>query len=82
MVRKREIRAEAYGGKNGIYREGRQVPSRRGKACKENLSRRIRRKQEQVSGCKRFSKESAEFWFYSKSSKPELGMEVGIRRAR
>ena len=45
---------------DGIHSEERQVPERRGKACKENLPWRSGRKHELVSGRKSSSGASAE----------------------
>ena len=38
-----------------------------GRACKENLLRKSRKKHERVSGCKSSPGRSAESWFHSKS---------------
>ena len=68
LARERRIGALARRGKGGLHNEGRQV-SRRGKASKENLSRRSRKKHERVSGFKSSPIGSGESWFYSKSGR-------------
>ena len=82
----------AWGGKSGLHTVERQVPRREG--GQESLAKRSRRKHERVIGCKRSSDRSAQFWFHSNSNlfylqlfnpilaKPEIGKEVGRRRAR
>ena len=62
-------------GKSGLYSDGSQVLSRRGRTCKENL----RKKHEQVSGRKSSLGVSTESWFHFKS---EMGKEVERRRTR
>ena len=49
---KRGIRAGAWGGKEGFYHKGRQVPRKKERVSKENLPRRSKRKYDQVGGCK------------------------------
>ena len=56
-----------WGVKGGLSTEGRQIQRRRGRASKENLSRRTKRKHEQVSGRKSSSEGSEESRFHSKS---------------
>ena len=67
LVRKRGIRARAWSGKGGLHHEGRQIPSKKGRASNKSLSRTSRRKHERVSGRKSSSGRSAESWFHSKS---------------
>ena len=67
LVRKREIRAIAWGGENGLHGERRRVPRKKGIASKESLPRTSRRKHERVSGCKSSPGRFAESWFHSKS---------------
>ena len=56
------IRAGAWRGKGGLHRERRQIPRRKGRACKNRLPR-SRRKHERMSG----RKSSSESCFHSKS---------------
>ena len=60
MVKKRKIQERARGGKSGLHSERRQVPRRRGKASKNSLPRRGRRKREWVSRRKSSPGRSAE----------------------
>ena len=59
LVRKRGIRAGAWRGKGELDREGRQIPSRKGRASNKSLPRTSRRKHERVSGRKSSLKRSA-----------------------
>ena len=68
FARERGIRAEAWRGKGKLYSAERQVPKRRGRACKKSLPMGSRRKYERVSGRKSSSGQSAESWFHSMSS--------------
>ena len=52
-----EISSRAWGRKSGVLSEERRVPSRRGRASKENLPMRSRRKHERLSKQKSFSGE-------------------------
>ena len=63
LARERWIRAGAWREKGKLRSEGRRTPKRRGRASKENLSR---RKHKRVSELKSSPKESGECWFYSK----------------
>ena len=65
LARVRGIRARAWRGKEGLHREGRQVPMRNGMASKKSLPRTSRRKHERVSGRKSSPGRSAESWFHS-----------------
>ena len=71
----------AWRGKGGLYREGRQIPRRTGKASKKSLPRTSRRKHEQVSGRKSFPGDLHSLDFTPSLAKPEIGKEVGRRRA-
>ena len=82
LARERGIRARAWSGKGGLHREGRQIPRRTGRASNKSLPRTSRRKHKRVSGRKSFPGRPAEYSFHSKSlDKPEIGKEVGRRRA-
>ena len=72
----------AWRGKGGLHSERRQIPKRKGRASKENLLRESRRKHERVSGRKSSPGRSAESYFTPSVAKPEIGKEVGRRRAR
>ena len=65
LARGRGIRAKAWREKGGLHRERRQIPRRKGRASKESLPRRGRRKHERVSGRKSSPGRSAESWFHS-----------------
>ena len=67
LARNGGIRARAWSGRCGIYRERRQIPRRTGRASKKSLPRRCRRKHERVSGRKSSPGRSEESWFHSKS---------------
>ena len=67
LARERGIRARAWRGKGGLHSEGRQIPKRKGRACKKSIPKRSRRKHEQVSERKSSPGRSAESWFHSKS---------------
>ena len=83
LARVRGIRARALSGKGGVHSEQGQIPMRTGEASKKSLPRTSRRKRERVSGRKSSPGRSAESWFHSKClAKPEIGKEVGRRRAR
>ena len=58
--REREMRAGAWRGKGGLHGKGRLVPRRKGRASKNSLPRRCRRKHERVSGRKSSPGRSAE----------------------
>ena len=62
---KEGIRARAWSGKGELHRERGQIPRRKGRASKESLPRRGRRKHERVSGGKSSPGRSAESWFHS-----------------
>ena len=63
-----EDRSESMGeNRVSLHNERKQIPRRRGRASKENLPRRSRRKHERVSGCKSSPGTSAKSWFYFKS---------------
>ena len=53
--------------KSKLHSEGKQTPRMEGRARKESLPRKSRRKCKQVSGHKSSPGESAESWFHSKS---------------
>ena len=72
LARKRGIKAGAWRGKGGLHGEGRQVPRRRGRASKESLLRRSRRKHEGVSG-RKSSPEGSLFYFRSGYTRNEKG---------
>ena len=59
--------ARAWRGKGGLHGEGRQIPMRKGRASKESLPRRGKRKHERVSGHKSSPGRSTQSWFHSKS---------------
>ena len=65
LARVRGIRARAWSGKDGLHREGRQMPRRTGRASNKSLPRTSRRKHERVSGRKSSPGRSAESWFHS-----------------
>ena len=67
----------AWRGKGGLHREGR----RTGRASNKSLPRTSRRKHERVSGRKSSPGRSAESYFTPSVAKPEIGKEVGRRRA-
>ena len=63
LVRERGDQSGSMGGKGGLYSEGRQVPIRRGRASKDNLPRRSRRKHKWVCRRKSSLGGSALSWF-------------------
>ena len=65
LARERGIKARAWSGKGGLHREGRQIPTRKGRAAKKILPKTSRRKHERVSGRKSSPGRSAESWFHS-----------------
>ena len=65
LAKEREIRVGAWSGKGGLHHERRQISRRKGRERKKSLSRRSRRKHEQVSGRKSSPGRSAESWFHS-----------------
>ena len=65
LVREGGIRAGAWREMGGLYREGRQIPRRKGRASKKSLPRTSTRKHERVSGRKSSPGRSAESWFHS-----------------
>ena len=64
---KKGSQAEAWRGKSRLNAEKKPIRRRRGRACKENHSRKSRRKYEQVSGRKSSVGGSGGSWFHSKS---------------
>ena len=60
LVSESGIRAGAWSVRGRFYREGRQIPRRRGRASKKSLPRKSRRKHERVSERKGTSGRSAE----------------------
>ena len=60
LASERGIRARAWRGKGALYRERRQIPTRKGKTSKKSLSKTSRRKHERVSGRKSSPGRSAE----------------------
>ena len=81
LARVRGIRARAWRGKNGLHGERRQIPMRIGRASKESLLRTSRRKHERVSGPKALQDDLQSLNFTPSLAKPEIGKEVGRRRA-
>ena len=72
-------RKRAWSGKGELDREGRQIP---GRASKKSLPRTSRRKHERVSGLKALQDDLQSLGFTPSLAKPEIGKEVGRRRAR
>ena len=64
LAREGEKRARAWSGKDGIHREGRQIPRRKGRASNKSLT--SKRKHERMSERKSSPGRSAESWFHSK----------------
>ena len=62
-------------------RKGKQVLRRWGKASKESFFRRSRRKHERRVDVKALQDDLQSLNFISGLAKPEMGKEVGIRRA-
>ena len=81
LARVKGIRARACSGKGGLHRERRQIPWRKGRASNKSLPRTSRRKHERVSGRKSSPGRSASLGFTPSLAKPEMGKEVGRRRA-
>ena len=81
LTREREIRARAWKGEGRFHGEGREVPRRKGKACKKSLPRRSSRKHERVSGPKALQDDQQSLGFTPSLAKPEIGKEGGRRRA-
>ena len=75
-------RSGACRGIDGFYSEGRQIPRRGGRASKESLPRRSRRKHKRVSGRKNSPGGSAQSGFTPSLVKPKMGKKVGRQRAR
>ena len=67
LARERRIRARSWRAKGGLHSGQREIPGRKGRASKESLPRKSRRKHERVSGCKSSPGRSAEPWFHFKS---------------
>ena len=67
LARVRGIRARAWIGKSGLHGRRRQIPRKKGRESKKNLSRTSRRKHERVSGRKSSPGRSAESWPHFKS---------------
>ena len=65
--------------KGGLHSEGRQIPRRKGRANKNSLPKRSRRKHERVSGRKSSSERPVKS-FTPCLAKPEMGKEVGRQR--
>ena len=63
----RRIGVRAWRGKGGLHSKQRQIPSMKGRASKESLPNRSRRRYERVSGHKSSPGRSAESWFHSRS---------------
>ena len=71
LGKRRVIGAGICGGKSGLHSESRQVPKRRGRARKENLPRRSRRKQARVKDAKALRKDRESLGFTSSLAKPD-----------
>ena len=82
LAREREIRAGAWRGKGGLHGEGIQIPRRSGRSSKKSLRKRSRKKHDQVSGPKALQGDLQSLGFTPSLAKPEIGKEVGRRRAR
>ena len=80
--RVRGIRVRAWRGKGGLHGERRQIPRRKGRASKKSLPRTSRIKHGRVSGRKSSPGDLQSLGFTSSLAKPEMGKEVGRRRAR
>ena len=80
--REKGIGAGAWGGKGGLHGEERQVSGRRVRESKKNLPRRSRRKHKRVSGRKAHLEDLESLSFTPSLAKPEMGKEIGRRRAR
>ena len=66
----------------GLHSEGRQIPGRRGRASKESIPRGSRRKHERMSDAKALQDDLHSLGFTPSLATPEIGKEVGRRRAR
>ena len=77
LARKRGIRARAWRGKDGLHSEQGQIPRRIGRASKESLPRKSRKKHERVSRQKSSLGRFAESGFTPSLAKPEIGKKVG-----
>ena len=75
-------RAGAWRGKGGLHSEGRQVPRKRGRASKESLPRRKKKKAWADEWTQKLSGKICSLGFTPSLAKPEMGNEVGRRRAR
>ena len=82
FLRERRIRARAWSGKGGLHSDQKRVPRRKVRASKKILSRTSRMKHERVSGRKSSPGQLQSLGFIPSLAKPEIGKEVGRRRAR
>ena len=82
LARVRGIRARAWRGKGELDRERGKIPRRIGRASNKSLPRTSRRKHERVSGRKSSQDDLQSLGFTPSLAKPEMGKEVGRRRAR
>ena len=80
LVREREMRARAWREKSRLYSEERQVPGRRGRAGKQSLPKKCRRKHELVSGRQSSPGRSGKSWFHSKSGQTWNGKTMLVSR--
>ena len=76
LARETEIKARAWRGKSGLHGEGRQIPRRKGRANKESLPSKSKRKHERVVDAKALQEDLQSL------AKSEIGKKVGRRRAR
>ena len=82
LAREKGITARSWRGKGGLHRERRQIPRRKGRASKKSLPRTKRRKHERVRDAKALQDDLQSLGFTPSLANPEIGNEVGRRRAR
>ena len=78
LARVRAIRARAWRGKGRLHGERGQIPRRKGRESNKRLPRTSRRKHERVSA---LQDDLQSLGFPPSLAKPEIGNEVGRRRA-
>ena len=74
--------SESMEGKGGLHRERRQIPRWKKRVSKKSFPRTSRRKHERMSGRKALQDDLQSLGFTPSLVKPEIGKEVGRRRAR
>ena len=80
LADKKSFRVGASSSKGKLHREGRQVPKRRGKVSRKNLSGGKSRKHDRVSGRHNFSGGPGESIFHSNLDKHKVRKEDGRQK--